>query len=649
MDIKGKFPGDRRAEPLFNLVPTYPSTNKVVYVDPSYAGVGTGLIGDPYNSWANVQWEAGTTYLQRRGTTAYEQITIGDIGVVAKGTVTTGGTTTFTDTGETWTVDEFVGLKIRNNTDGSIGFITANTADTITAELEGSASPVWAVSDTYTVINPIVIGAYGEGPKPIIDCENTRKSGIYCSGAEYIEIYDFVVRNTYYENAADSKEQGAIFLSQTATESLNGCKAIRCDIEDAGWHGIHFVGNRGETSFLNCVEAYIGYCTATNCGGAGIAMRIKTTGGCIQEYNRAYACGVGVSSTQWGVYAAPYAEKIDSWTQWDNGGSGGGGEGTIGTWRFQILNGFDNNQPIEQAFAIGRTTAGDVQLTEGGSATTLGTDEFFWGTPYVYVNLGGESMTTTGVVVQFAEAFGYIQRYNHVEHTGGSDGVGIGTDQAAGRCQIYDNYSKNNSVGVSSHISFGNQVFGNVCIDNSEDGIRAQHTFEHASYTGERNVISNNLIYGSTDGIQLRDSDALELVDNTISGETNVINVTQDVVGASFKYIGPKQYSKTKTTAYTITSDEAYSRGLVFNNLGAGASVTLTLPAAVAGMEVVVERISTQSLIVAADSGESVYDSAQTAYVSVTLGSNQALVVLKCVKDGDWTTVAKQGTLTYNT
>lgn len=60
-----------------------------------------------------------------------------------------------TDSGETWTTDEFVGYTIYNTTDSSWGIITANTATTITATLEGGTDNDWDVSDAYKIGIPV--------------------------------------------------------------------------------------------------------------------------------------------------------------------------------------------------------------------------------------------------------------------------------------------------------------------------------------------------------------------------------------------------------------------------------------------------------------------------------------------------------------
>lgn len=60
-----------------------------------------------------------------------------------------GNAAVLTDSGASWTVDEFVGETIHNLTDGSSGTVTSNTAATITAKLSGGADDDWDASDKY--------------------------------------------------------------------------------------------------------------------------------------------------------------------------------------------------------------------------------------------------------------------------------------------------------------------------------------------------------------------------------------------------------------------------------------------------------------------------------------------------------------------
>ena len=52
--------------------------------------------------------------------------------------------TVLTDTTQAWTIDALIGMQIFNQTDGSSGFITDNTADTVTvAALAGGTGNNW--------------------------------------------------------------------------------------------------------------------------------------------------------------------------------------------------------------------------------------------------------------------------------------------------------------------------------------------------------------------------------------------------------------------------------------------------------------------------------------------------------------------------
>jgi len=55
------------------------------------------------------------------------------------------------DSSQSWTVDELVGFQVFNSTDGSSGFITANTSDTVTATLAGGTGNDWDDDDTYEI------------------------------------------------------------------------------------------------------------------------------------------------------------------------------------------------------------------------------------------------------------------------------------------------------------------------------------------------------------------------------------------------------------------------------------------------------------------------------------------------------------------
>ena len=56
------------------------------------------------------------------------------------------------DSGATWTADAFIGLTVRNTTDGSEGVITDNDGTTITATLAGGTDNDWDSGDAYEIV-----------------------------------------------------------------------------------------------------------------------------------------------------------------------------------------------------------------------------------------------------------------------------------------------------------------------------------------------------------------------------------------------------------------------------------------------------------------------------------------------------------------
>ena len=66
--------------------------------------------------------------------------------------------TVMTDSTQSWTINELVDMQIYNQTDGSSGFITANTANTVTvAALAGGTGNDWDLGDVYEINNSQMI------------------------------------------------------------------------------------------------------------------------------------------------------------------------------------------------------------------------------------------------------------------------------------------------------------------------------------------------------------------------------------------------------------------------------------------------------------------------------------------------------------
>lgn len=57
-----------------------------------------------------------------------------------------------TDSGASWSTDQWVGYFIKNTTDGSFAKITANTSTTITGTLVGGTDNDWDASDAYSIV-----------------------------------------------------------------------------------------------------------------------------------------------------------------------------------------------------------------------------------------------------------------------------------------------------------------------------------------------------------------------------------------------------------------------------------------------------------------------------------------------------------------
>jgi hypothetical protein len=105
--------------------------------------------------------------------------------------------------------------------------------------------------------DPTIIGAYGEGGKPIIECgPNSLRGGVLCitAGLGYINIQDLAIRNVLHSN-----ESGIAIGADRMTDIA----ISRVDIDN--------VGNNGIVLFK--VNTYvIENCTISNCVNSGIGI-----------------------------------------------------------------------------------------------------------------------------------------------------------------------------------------------------------------------------------------------------------------------------------------------------------------------------------------------------------------------------------------
>lgn len=127
-----------------------------------------------------------------------------------------------TDSGETWTTDEWVGYTIKNTTDGSMALITANTATTITGVLYGGTDNDWDIGDTYHIAKPLN-GDAGQGISHRFMVQ-TRANGVDIDRRRLIGTTRRYY-NTYGEFKINGTAQGNNVLALSDSTDLNNTTA----------------------------------------------------------------------------------------------------------------------------------------------------------------------------------------------------------------------------------------------------------------------------------------------------------------------------------------------------------------------------------------------------------------------------------------
>lgn len=146
-----------------------------------------------------------------------------------------------TDSGESWTTDEWVDYTIYNTTDGSQGVITANTATTITATLFGGTDDDWDTGDTYEIGVPLNPNAtQGISHRFMV---KVRNAGADIDGRRLLGTCRRFGK-TYSEFPINGTSRGNNVLALSDTDDLNNSTVITTV---DGWTGI-----------TNSNEGYIG-------------------------------------------------------------------------------------------------------------------------------------------------------------------------------------------------------------------------------------------------------------------------------------------------------------------------------------------------------------------------------------------------------
>lgn len=207
------------------------------------------------NSWNNE--------LVAREMSHYELIVIGNGLVKLYDTGSHDGSnnaSVLTDSGASWTTNQWVGYRLYNVTDGSSGAITANTGTTITATLSGGTDNDWDTSDVYEIRH----GDYANTSVIIPRIKQYRPSVKifgYVDGT--LSLSDFQTAVTEWDTAGAT----GIFVDQAGydygTTTTNSRSAMNTKVDYIhgktnakicmmnAWNMDHIIGTANDTSYPN--------------------------------------------------------------------------------------------------------------------------------------------------------------------------------------------------------------------------------------------------------------------------------------------------------------------------------------------------------------------------------------------------------------
>lgn len=128
-----------------------------------------------------------------------------------------------TDSTKSWTVDEWVGYRVNNTTDGSYAVITSNTSDTITGTLVGGTGNDWDASDAYLIVD----GLNGDSANGISHnfMLKVRTGGADTDGRRLIATTRMWGRN-YNEFKINGSTRGINVVALATADDLNNATTI---------------------------------------------------------------------------------------------------------------------------------------------------------------------------------------------------------------------------------------------------------------------------------------------------------------------------------------------------------------------------------------------------------------------------------------
>ena len=147
MDSTDVLPSTRATDNFITLINGYSVTDAFIehLYDGSLVWNGGDDIADGFVNFGNV---GVMIQIQQNGAILTDDFWNFNVGGADD---TSSGAAFMTDSGESWTTNEWVGYVIENTTDGSHALITANTSNTITGTLRGGTNNNWDSGDNYLI------------------------------------------------------------------------------------------------------------------------------------------------------------------------------------------------------------------------------------------------------------------------------------------------------------------------------------------------------------------------------------------------------------------------------------------------------------------------------------------------------------------
>ncbi len=222
LDIIDKNPSDRSTDNIITLVNGF--NVDATAIEHLYDGTIIQGSGETEERWDGiVNFGPANAHIQIIQDGAVLSDDYWNYGVVAGTHDGSNDAAVLTDSGESWTTDEWVGYTIKNITDGSQALITANTATTITGVLYGGTENDWDSGDTYHIARPLN-GDAGQGISHRFMVK-VRDEGVDIDRRRLIGTTRRYY-NTYGEFKINGTSQGNNVLALSDSDDLNNNTAF---------------------------------------------------------------------------------------------------------------------------------------------------------------------------------------------------------------------------------------------------------------------------------------------------------------------------------------------------------------------------------------------------------------------------------------